>query len=328
MSAVRWSVALALLVSAALAASPANADPKKDAETAFRAGRKLLEAGDIHAACKKFEESQSLDPSAGTQLNLAGCYEKEGKSALAYATYRAAYDAAQARSRADWMKTAKTHADALEAKLPKLVVRVPDGSRVPGLVVKRDGDTIDPASFGAAVPVDPGAHVVEASAPGYKAHRVEVSVKELTTTAVIPALEKDEPAPALEAPAPVAPQPETPPAPVASPPPEDTTTGSTQRTLGIVTGGVGVAALAFGGVAALVGKSSLDDAKSHCASYPDRCSSSARDSNDKALSWFGIGTAAGIAGVVLVGAGAALYLTAPRVRVGIAGTALVTEGTF
>jgi len=142
---------VALVVSAALSPSAAAADPKKDAETAFRAGRKLLDAGDIHTACKKFEESQSLDPSAGTQLNLAGCYESEGKSALAYVTYRAAYVAAQGRSRADWMRIAKNRADSLEARLPKLVVRVPDDARLPGLVVKRDGDPLDAATFGAAV---------------------------------------------------------------------------------------------------------------------------------------------------------------------------------
>src|SRR5262249_37717384 len=153
-------------------------------------------------------------------------------------------------------KIAKTRADSLEAKLPKLVVRVPDDARVPGLVVKRDGDPLDTSSFGAAVPVDPGAHVVEASAPGYKTHRVEVSVKELTTTAVVPPLETDEPAPAPAAPLPppsssVERRPPRVDSPSEPPPKGNPRGGSTQRAIGLAVAGVGVAALAFGGVAAL-----------------------------------------------------------------------------
>ena len=40
------------------------------AEALYREGRALMEKGDLDAACPKLAESQRLDPSSGTALNL------------------------------------------------------------------------------------------------------------------------------------------------------------------------------------------------------------------------------------------------------------------
>src|SRR5262249_34557328 len=135
-------------------------------------------------------------------------------NALAYATYNAAAAAAAARKRADWEKTAKSRADALESKLPKLVVQVPEATRVADLAVMRDGERVDPSSWGLPVPADPGVPVIEPSPPGRRSARLEVRVAELTATAVIAPLENEvatEPPRALSA-APPASAPATSPA--------------------------------------------------------------------------------------------------------------------
>jgi hypothetical protein len=62
------------------AASARDRDPVA-AEALFRAGRDALKRGAWAAACSKLAESQTLDPAAGTALNLAVCQEKLGNVA-------------------------------------------------------------------------------------------------------------------------------------------------------------------------------------------------------------------------------------------------------
>ena len=79
-----WGLrAIGLLVCLTLAPL-ASADPAA-AEALFREGRKLLDEGQLDAACSKLAESQRLDASPGTLGSLAQCHEKQGKTATAWA---------------------------------------------------------------------------------------------------------------------------------------------------------------------------------------------------------------------------------------------------
>jgi len=73
---VQWMRALAIVTVVHLPALRANAD-MASAEALFNEGRTLLDAGKIAEACEKFAESQRLDPSPGTLLNLARCHRAE-----------------------------------------------------------------------------------------------------------------------------------------------------------------------------------------------------------------------------------------------------------
>src|SRR5258708_39530923 len=113
---------IALLASAALLAGASNAGAQgaSDAATAqalFDAGRTLMSAGNYAAACPKLADSQRLDPGAGTLMNLAACYEKNGQTASAWATFLEAAPAARAGGHPEWEAHAKERAAALAKAL-------------------------------------------------------------------------------------------------------------------------------------------------------------------------------------------------------------------
>src|SRR5262249_41226110 len=152
---------------ASLGATTARADADKaTAEALFAEGRRLMAAGDYEAACPKLAASQKLDPGVGTMLNLADCHEKSGKTASAWVEFREVISSARAAGSKEREQLARTRAAALEKKLARLTITV-DGAGAK-VQVTRDGVAIDHAAFGTAVPVDPGKHVVEATAPGKK----------------------------------------------------------------------------------------------------------------------------------------------------------------
>src|SRR5208283_1046759 len=78
------------------AQSPTTGGDKVASQALFEDARKLLVEGKYAEACPKFADSQRLDPSPSTLLNLANCWERSGKAATAWATYREAESAAHA----------------------------------------------------------------------------------------------------------------------------------------------------------------------------------------------------------------------------------------
>ena len=156
---IAWSAAAAVLLSVPLLQAQEAA---ATAEALYRDANQLAEQGKYAEACPKFAASQKLDPGFGTAFNLARCLEALGKNASAWAAFHEAAGIAKTNGQADRETKATRAAAALEAKLERMtvVVKAPP----PGLVVRRGGVVIDAAAFGTALPVDPGKHLVEASA--------------------------------------------------------------------------------------------------------------------------------------------------------------------
>src|ERR1035438_7696858 len=95
-------ILLAVGITATLASGPeARAQTASNtnvaAEALFEEARSLLAAGKYAEACPKFADSERLGPSVATLLNLANCWEKSGRTATAWATYREAASAAHRR---------------------------------------------------------------------------------------------------------------------------------------------------------------------------------------------------------------------------------------
>src|SRR5689334_5988136 len=180
-----------------------------------------MAAGNYDAACPKLAESQRLDPATGTLLNLAACHEKQGKLATAWLEYSDALVAARRDGRDDRVEFARQRAGELEPKLSRLTIVLGPDADEPQLTLELDGASVGRAVLGAATPVDPGTHVVRATAPGKQPWQqsIEVGAVADQQSITVPRLEI---APASEAtPAPAAPvAPPAAPVPAVSPSPD------------------------------------------------------------------------------------------------------------
>jgi hypothetical protein len=142
----------------------ASADQAK-AESLFREGRRLLAEGHVAEACDRFTESQREEPSSGALLNLARCHGDAGMTATAWGEYLAAAHLARAQGRTQQATEAELRAEELAPRLLRLVVELERQS--PGIVVTRNGERLALSELGVSTPVDPGSHVIRATAPGY-----------------------------------------------------------------------------------------------------------------------------------------------------------------
>ncbi|HEX3850072.1 MAG TPA: hypothetical protein VHW01_03850 [Polyangiaceae bacterium] len=161
------------------------------AQALFDEAKRLIQQGDAAAACPKLEESERLEPGIGTKLNLANCYEKVGRSASAWILYLEVESDTKRNGQVERQTMAHNRAAALQPKLSHLTINVPSASRVPGLVVERDGVAVGEAQWGLSIPVDPGAHTVKVHAAGKKdwESTLDVAADASAQTLSVPALD-------------------------------------------------------------------------------------------------------------------------------------------
>jgi hypothetical protein len=304
------------------ASASAHAQPSGDsvaARTLFQEARKLAAQHQYEQACPKFEESLNLDAGIGTMFNLADCWEHLGRTASAWSRFLDAASAAQNAGQTVREKVARQRAAALEPRLSRMTVTIaPAAAAVAGLEVHDGTRTVGTAISGTAVPVDPGAHTIEARAPGKKPWQtvVQVGSSGAQVTVDVPVLLQDESAP------PVAAAVATPPAlidgahndtsvPVETARPARA--GSAVMTAGWITGAVGVAGLGVGTIFGFVTESKNNQAKALCTTT---CSQQAFDQHASLVESARSARTASIVGFAAGGAavltGAALLLLAPK----------------
>ena len=288
----------AIVISSArgVSAEPSAAD-KSLATQLFKEGRNLVDQGRVPEGCRKLEESQRLDPGGGTLLNVALCHEKEGRTATAWAEFTEALGIAKKDDRPQRIELAQSHITAIEPTLSHLVIQVPSASDLPDLEVKRDGSAIRRAAWGTSMPVDPGEHVIEASAQGKLPWKQSVTVggKADSKTVAIPVLEL---------------------APVAPPAPPPTTNEASVSPVQVRTTGrspAGWVAIGFGavgiGVGSYFGLHAMSLQRESDRGCTPGCTDDAASKNSDAIKSANLATVGFGVGIVGVGLGTILLLT-------------------
>ncbi|MFT3775424.1 MAG: hypothetical protein QM820_59515 [Minicystis sp.] len=310
-----WVIAAAVIAGAPPArAQQSEGEKKAAAQALFDEARALAAAGNHADACPKLAESLRLDPSMGTRFYLAECLEKTGKLASAWTYYVEVADGARATGQRDREKYATDRAEAIKPRVPKLAIKVPDAVRaIAGLSIKRDGVIVGEAQWGTGIPIDPGKHVLSASAPGRRPWSSDVEVKQegQIVEVAIPALESDAPPPPakVEKPAPIAAPPPPPPPPPPQGPPA-------QRIAGFVVGGAGIVGLGVSlalGSQAIAKKNASNDGGG-CDPMTNVCNGAGLSLRSEALGMATGSTVAFAVGLAALGTGIALVVTAPSTK--------------
>jgi hypothetical protein len=120
-----------------------------------------MDAARYAEACRRFEDSQRLDPAVGTALNLARCYALTQRTASAWTRYREAAALASVANQREREQAALAAAAALEPNLAKLILKHEHPQ--PGLAIELDGSSAPESLFSVATPVDPAEHEVVVS---------------------------------------------------------------------------------------------------------------------------------------------------------------------
>ena len=272
------------------------------AQRLYDEAKAAMSAEHYAQACAMFAESHRLDPATGgTLLNLAVCHEKQGKVATASAEFEEAAALARHFGRSDREELARSHLDALRPHVSTLALSISDTANVPGLALTLDGVEIGRAAWG-GIPVDPGEHVVDVTAPGKVPSTLHVTIgtdKEMRTISI--AALADTPQPVVAPP--TAPPPAPRPAALSPSPPNDGT--GSRRTSGFIVAGLGVAATGIGAAFGISALSTNFDSKNECA---HGCT--ARGADDSRTALFQANVANVGIGVGLVALALGTYLVA------------------
>lgn len=301
----RGAVVACLFARAVSLPRPALAQDIVAAEALFREGRALLEQGSYDEACRKLAESERLDASSGTALNLASCHEHQGKLATAWAEYLLASRLARTQGNADRVAEAKARASDLEPRLSTLTIHAAEV--LPGLEIRRDDAVLEASSVGSKIPVDPGLHRVVVSAPGHESVTLEVTVGEKADARVVtlpklkavaaepaPGVSKAERAesPAMQKPVPTAAQ----------------AVPHRQNQTPFIVGRIGAALAVTGGVFGVVALTTYHSANQQCPSHVG-CTADAVATRDRAGVFATVANVGVGLGLVGIGTAVAMWLT-------------------
>jgi hypothetical protein len=312
--------ALALAACASLAAPAAARGPdsagtgdEREAQRTelYREATKAARAGQWAEAKERLRAALAIRSSPKVLFSLAQAEEQLGQLASAQADYARALEGAATDGKGDVVQAAEQAQRALAPRVPHVRVVLTGGTAPSGASATLDDR---PAPVGAAVAVDPGAHRLIVIAPGMRSAAVNVRVIEGQQLEVPVALESEAVAPVVAAPASSAPSSPS----ISAQPsladdvdPKESPASSPLRTVGIVTAGAGVVAVAVGVAFGVESMSKHHDAANACPDATCPTAAGASLWHDAVTSGRTATLAFVLGGVAIVG-GAVLWLTAPK----------------
>ncbi len=251
------AVSLAFALSLGIAASPeARAQSDADRATARslgQEGQQAFENKDYPTAEDRFRRADKMVHAPTLVLGLARALAAEGKYVEAQESYNRIIREGLPAGAPDVfrraLEDAKKEVDAVAAKVGAvtITVKAAGGTDIPDPQVVLDEHPINSASLGVRRAIDPGPHVLRATADGYKPGELRFSMTEGGSADEPLTLEKDlSAAPVAAAPAPAA-------APVAAASPDLAPAPSKARKIAPwVAFGVGGAGLVVGGITGIL----------------------------------------------------------------------------
>jgi hypothetical protein len=301
---------LAIAIACVVATAEASADEPSATELAtaralFDQGLTLEDKSDWAGALVLFKKVAAVRTTPQVRFHLGLCLENTGKLVEALNEFRRSLaDATNDPTPSAQVVVANAgkHISDLESRIPRLLVRAPEGS-----TLQLDGGPLAASLIGAPMLVDPGKHTVTATASGQKPFETSVDLAEKSGTREIEV--KFEPVVAPpESPAPQ-PQPET----------------SKRSPWPYVTGAVAVSSFAAATVFYLLRASTMSELDGQCNAARNGCPPDKQDVASHGRTYTTLGNV--FLGVGAAFTGATIVLFAVRPSEPRTATVAVTGGS-
>jgi hypothetical protein len=189
---------LSLVASELVAVMPAFAQSDEQRAAARELatdGADAFDAGRYEDAIDRFTRAESLVHAAPHLLFLARSHAKLKQYVKAREAYIKIINEQLPANANRAVKDAKTSAQdeigTVESKIGRLTIEVQGIEQAKDVVVQVNGTPIPAVLVGAAQPIDPGSHEVEAVATGFRATPVRVAINEGERKSVVLRLESD-----------------------------------------------------------------------------------------------------------------------------------------
>lgn len=154
---------------------------RSEAARVFDEGRAAMKANDLGRACPLLEKSLTLEPALGTLLNLATCFEQQGKMASAWVRFNEATSWAQRTHESKREAFATERATALKPRVSWLSLTSTSLAQVK---VDAVALTVSPG-VPVSVPLDVGLHLVTREQAGFTPWMTQVQVEREGTTSTV-----------------------------------------------------------------------------------------------------------------------------------------------